>query len=163
MKECVNCKKTKPISQFPTTKGHSNTCLECRREINLRSRDKRTKENPLTVHLRRILSIALRRAKKKGIDFDLDYEFLMVLYEQQGGKCFYSGRKMIPKKVYNSQTELEGCSIDRIDSSKGYVRNNVVLCCWQANVMKAQLSHDELVEWCKDVMKVKNGDRAISV
>jgi hypothetical protein len=161
LRECVYCHEIKPISQFSTSKYHLNTCFECRRKINSRSRHKRIKEDPLAIHLHRILSIALQRAKRKGIDFDLDYEFLVVLYEQQGGKCFYSGRKMISKKVYNSQTELEGCSIDRIDSSKGYVRDNVVLCCWQANIMKAQLSHEELIQWCKDV--INNGDRAISV
>ncbi len=49
---------------------------------------------------------------------------------------------------------LKTISIDRIDSSKGYVRGNVQLVCWVVNQMKNDLTNDELTEWCTKVSKM---------
>lgn len=43
-------------------------------------------------------------------------------------------------------------SIDRIDSSVGYVRGNVQFVCDVANRMKQDLSHKELLVWCKKIL-----------
>ena len=31
------------------------------------------------------------RAEKRGIEFNLDKEYIMNLYKEQSGKCYYSG------------------------------------------------------------------------
>jgi hypothetical protein len=43
-------------------------------------------------------------------------------------------------------------SIDRIDSSVGYVRDNVQFVCDVANRMKQDLSQKELLVWCKRIL-----------
>jgi hypothetical protein len=43
----------------------------------------------------------------------------------------------------------ESVSLDRVDSGKGYIQGNVVLCCVYANRMKNDQSVDEFVRWCK--------------
>lgn len=43
-------------------------------------------------------------------------------------------------------------SIDRIDSSVGYVRGNVQFVCDVANRMKQDLSQKELLVWCKRIL-----------
>ena len=45
-------------------------------------------------------------------------------------------------------------SIDRIDSAKGYTRDNVQLVTMVANQMKNDLAIDELVDICERVIKV---------
>ena len=45
-------------------------------------------------------------------------------------------------------------SIDRIDSSVGYVRGNVQLVCDIVNRMKQNLSQEELYKWCNRILKV---------
>lgn len=45
-------------------------------------------------------------------------------------------------------------SIDRIDSSIGYVRGNVQFVCDVANRMKQDLSQEELLVWCKKILEV---------
>lgn len=43
---------------------------------------------------------------------------------------------------------------NRIDSSKGYIEDNIVLCCSIVNKIKQNLSIDELIEWC-DLIKYR--------
>lgn len=45
-------------------------------------------------------------------------------------------------------------SIDRIDSAKGYTRDNVQLVTMAANQMKNDLTIDELVDMCKRIIEV---------
>lgn len=89
--------------------------------------------------------------KKKAERRDLDIDFLMDLYEKQGGKCAISGRGM----TYQTGAGRipTNMSIDRIDSKIGYELDNIQLVCIQANKMKAELSGDELREWCGDILE----------
>lgn len=44
-------------------------------------------------------------------------------------------------------------SIDRIDSSLGYVRGNVQFVCDIVNRIKQDLSQEELYKWCNLILK----------
>lgn len=44
-------------------------------------------------------------------------------------------------------------SIDRIDSSAGYVRGNVQLVCDLVNRMKHELSVQDMIVWCQRVLE----------
>ena len=83
---------------------------------------------------------ARSRAYKRGLDFDITPEYLKTLYELQESKCYYSG---IP--FTDSKDGLYSISIDRIDSSKGYVKGNVVLAASIINSMKNDLSLKEFL------------------
>lgn len=37
------------------------------------------------------------------------------------------------------------CSLDRIDSAAGYTKGNVQLVCWIVNVMKQQLTNEQVL------------------
>lgn len=73
------------------------------------------------------------RACVKKIEFNLDFKFLIELYEKQRGLCFYSG---IPLKITGTDKDYDTLSIDRVDSSKGYTKDNIVLCSLCMNTMK---------------------------
>lgn len=45
------------------------------------------------------------------------------------------------------------CTIDRIDSSKGYVEGNIQLITWKANCLKQHLDNQEFIDFCKDVAR----------
>jgi hypothetical protein len=47
-------------------------------------------------------------------------------------------------------------SIDRIDSSVGYVRGNVQFVCDVVNRMKQDLSQTDLFVWCKRIIAVSS-------
>ena len=50
-----------------------------------------------------------------------------------------------PKSRSRRQTNA---SVDRIDSNRGYVEDNVQLVCKAVNLMKNELTMDELDYWC---------------
>ena len=66
--------------------------------------------------------------------------------------CFYCGNKpnqTIKAKGHNGDFVYNG--IDRIDSSKGYVKGNVVPCCGRCNEAKMAISHKEFLSWVEQV------------
>jgi hypothetical protein len=47
---------------------------------------------------------------------------------------------------------LTNISIDRIDSSKGYLRGNVQFVCDIVNRMKSSMTQEELLFWCRKIL-----------
>ena len=85
------------------------------------------------------VSLIKHNAIHRNINFDLTQEDLEDIYQQQEGKCYYTGREL----------SKETWSPDRIDSSLGYTKDNVVLCLWDVNRMKTNYSIEEFVNLCK--------------
>jgi hypothetical protein len=42
-------------------------------------------------------------------------------------------------------------SLDRLDSSKGYSKDNIILCHWWANHIKNKYPHKDFVDKCRRV------------
>lgn len=92
------------------------------------------KENPLNNFTRSIVTPYKRHAKNLGLPFNLS---LLQAYAIMEIPCFYCGQE--PSNFYR------GCTysgIDRIDSKKGYIVDNVVPCCKRCNIAKASMSID---------------------
>jgi hypothetical protein len=100
------------------------------------------------------LSKYRNHAKRRRIEFDLSIEYLDAIFVEQDGKCAISG---IPLSLehYGYRT---GCnaSIDRIDSSKGYVPGNVWWVDKRVNIAKQELSTEQFVELCQTVVRYQN-------
>jgi len=124
---CKNCLKSK-------TKNRYQSMTEEEKTLYKEKQKKWGVDNPF-----RLRFLALKnRAKTYSIDLNFDDSYLEELYKKQNGKCFYSGLDMT--------FERDGkyiMSVDRIDSNKGYVKDNVVLCCSIINSMKNTLSTEE--------------------
>lgn len=81
------------------------------------------------------------RAKSRGFDFDLTKEQVWDMCQQP---CSYCGCEPSQElRVVKGNGSLIYNGIDRVDTSKGYVRDNVVSCCGHCNQAKALLSVDE--------------------
>jgi 5-methylcytosine-specific restriction endonuclease McrA len=91
-------------------------------------------------------------AKLRGIECELSFEHYLQLIAQP---CFYCGGKL---------PEV-GHGIDRINSNKGYVEQNVRPCCTQCNLAKNQYTEMEFREWLERIMKAKwfNSDESIKL
>lgn len=85
------------------------------------------------------------RAKRRGVPFELVYSDLCTLFNDQNGLCFYTDQPMVWDR--SAGQSRKALSVDRIDSTRGYVAGNVVLCSWRANAIKNDLTMEELKQW----------------
>ena len=88
-----------------------------------------------------------RSAEKRNIEFLVSLEYLSNLYESQNHICAITGRHI---------NSIDEASLDRIDSSKGYIEGNVQWTTYQANVSKHTMTMEELYQFCKDVLNHAN-------
>lgn len=82
----------------------------------------------------------MNKNKKRGIKFehDLNFDFLIELWNNQEGRCAYSNISM----YFGSCLENDWiCSLERINSNKGYVKENVCFICAEFNT-SIRLSQD---------------------
>jgi hypothetical protein len=95
-------------------------------------------------------------AKKRNITICITIEFLQELLEKQQYKCVVSGLPISMsrscKKKHSTYSE-QTASLDRIDSSKGYLSNNVQWVHKDINRMKQNFSEARFLELCKLVAK----------
>ena len=87
-------------------------------------------------------SRVINTAKRRNIKFDISIEFGWQIFENQNSKCKISGLNLSfgEKKSGRSQT----ASLDRIDSSKGYIEGNVQWVHKDVNRMKSDFSEEYL-------------------
>jgi len=100
------------------------------------------------------------RCKRKESNCHITVEDLRNLWIKQNGKCFYSGLKMnLPKDSngFKGSPLINNVSIDRIDSKKSYRKDNIVLCCYGANIGKGIYSKEEYINFCKTISKYHGG------
>lgn len=106
---------------------------------------------------RTCLRIARKRAILTQRDFDLTLEDLKQLWDAQSGQCLYTGWEMVlpsTTTAYNDPNREHGpqrASLDRIDSTRGYVKDNVQFVCVIANLAKHSYTHDQLITFCRAV------------
>jgi hypothetical protein len=147
-KFCTRCERTKKVSAFQkgskeTKLGLASYCRSCMAQW----AKKRSASSPVN-RLKVGLNTAKGAARRKGLSFSLSTEDLMSMWEAQDGRCFYTGVRM----SYAGDRLQESVSLDRVDSSKGYVPKNVVLCCNVVNLMKRDMPISELTRWCELIL-----------
>ena len=84
-----------------------------------------------------------KRARTDGFSFDLDNAFVTNLWEQQQGRCARTGVEM--GRIGDKWTSP---SIDRIDPSRGYERDNVQWVCWRYNDAKSGMTDEGFISLC---------------
>ena len=87
-------------------------------------------------------------AKKRSIEFNVTIEYLWNLFQKQDGKCALSKLpiELKPTKIGGIERTA---SVDRIDSSKGYIEGNIQWVHKNINFMKQTSSQAEFIKFCK--------------
>jgi len=75
---------------------------------------------------------------------------LLDQYTKQGGKCYYTGE---PMTLIGYATDKSFATVDRLDSTKGYVAGNVVFCRSIINKMKQDMTLPELKLACEQMLQ----------
>lgn len=116
----------------------------------LDSGNRRDEFTPFRWYMARIKS----RKRKKG-DTNLTLSCLKDIWDGQNGICPFTGWKMVlPINTtgrWPESSNIIRASLDRIDSSKGYVIGNVRFICFIANLAKNKYSDSDLINFCKSV------------
>lgn len=104
------------------------------------------KENPFKYYY--------RNCKRRNHEFNLDLEYLEQLWNIQKGICPYTKVRLT---LNTHQKQLKdfrySASLDRIDSSKGYIKGNVQFISTAINYMKSTMSDLECKEFLLQISK----------
>lgn len=141
-KSCTTCLTVKSIDDFPPDKRQSRDGKQakCRSCINSWMSDHYRKD-PAWSMIRR----AKARAKKEGMDFNLEKDDLIPLPTH----CPVFGIELC---ISDGLQNPAAYSLDRIDNSKGYVRGNVAVMSYRANRLKNDGSasdHEAIAAWMR--------------
>lgn len=120
-----------------------------RKKDYIAERDKNRKEVYKTHNPFRLMISSLKlSAKRRKLSFELKYEDLQNLWNNQKGKCYYTNLDMnftyslsLPKQM----------SVDRKNSTIGYTLDNCVLCCQFINYAKHDYKMEDFLEFLKEL------------
>jgi hypothetical protein len=177
-KACTKCLITKELSEFAKAKfgkgGLRSVCRACERaydrerkklpemraKINARMAQRnrsRHAADPVRYRLLRMLYAARRRARRDGVPFDIDYEYLTSIVTT---KCPALGLPFDWSFIGGNEEGVGGTplpaspSLDRFYPELGYVRGNVHIISHLANVMKNSGTVSQVVSLALWVMKI---------
>lgn len=95
-----------------------------------------------------------KSAKIRGHSFDICIEDAWKIFVQQNKRCALTGVKIyLQRSYYNYRRKIviQTASLDRIDSKKGYTKDNIQWVHKDINCMKQQLDQTEFITWCRRV------------
>lgn len=149
-KVCTRCKVEKECTAYylHRKKELNSWCKSCCKEVaNARHKGvvikvvKSDFDKLLTKGLNRLIGCVYSSShnKYKECPCNINTKSLRELYKRQEGRCHYTGIEMKLGSIQKKDPFL--ISVDRIDSTQGYVNGNVVLCCLGMNWLKN--IHDE--------------------
>ncbi len=91
----------------------------------------------------------LNRVRKRDKVHNITLDDLLTQWNKQNGICPYTGLKLIQPKDADGVALMFKASLDRVDSNLGYVRGNIQFISASANLAKNNMTHKEMIEFCK--------------
>jgi hypothetical protein len=171
------CYQTVSDKNSPWTKSQLNYLLEnfekislakiaehigfCHRTVQNKARKLKLIKQSTHIHhtIPNFLWINLcRGAKDRNFVVSLTIDDIWNLYIKQNKKCELTGWDI----EFSRKRRLNTASVDRIDSSKGYTKDNIQIVHKRVNKLKMDFSQDCLIRMCKSIARNKHQPREIS-
>jgi hypothetical protein len=155
--ECLNCS-----GDFVGRSDKKFCCDNCRNIFNHNNNKEKSRSNKKQWYINnkekvlnntelKMYNGVKYRAKKHNIPFDLELSDIVI-----PDICPLLG---IPLYKTKGRVKNNTPSLDKIDPSKGYIKNNVWVISWKANRVKSNLSIKETVDFCTNLLnKIKECD-----
>lgn len=152
---CVcSCGNKGIISYYRLVHGKAECCTKCAPRINA----KKGVEDPSYKGTANISGTYFGRLKAKAkinkVEFNITIHELQDLLEVQNFKCALSGMdiKYNPNIGVKANQTTNLASVDRIDSSKGYVKGNIQWVHKDINTMKMDLNQNQFIDYCRKIV-----------
>jgi hypothetical protein len=94
---------------------------------------------------------AKTRAEEYGVPFDITREWIEA--KLRDGKCEMTGVELEFSHPTNSRVNKNAPSLDRIDPSQGYVRENVRVTTWMFNRAKNENTDADMLEFATRLLE----------
>jgi len=94
---------------------------------------KLAKKQTIEGTLKNLVNKRIEYNKERGQPCDLDVEYIELLLKKQNSKCIYCNHDL---EIMFKSNKLQQISIDRIDSSKLYSKDNINISCLFCNLAK---------------------------
>ena len=164
-KACSQCGEVKPLASFTFCRRskdlRKSECRDCGRQRSKQYRDNgkygaARRANPMATQMGQMITSSKARAKKKGLDHNIDVAYLRTIAPL---RCPYLGIELRWKVQdglgIKSTTFPNSPSLDRIDSSKGYIKGNVIIVSHRANAIKRDATELELITMGRRIAALK--------
>ncbi len=158
MKACSKCKLTKPKEDFgkraSNEDGLDYRCKDCNKIYAREYRaTRRAKANQSAIASRNRLhwTVRLQRGSKSSantrkLEHSISVEDIQSIWESQNGKCYWLGIALDESNGLPDRHPLKP-SLDRLDNSRGYVRENVVITSTFANLGRSNTTVEDFSEF----------------
>lgn len=150
-KQCSKCGIVKNIDDFYKSQRGSK-CKECNLEITKEYKRNKRKDSDFRLkegvkqkerRVRLWQNTLINDSKNRGLEHNIDVDFINHLFESQQGLCHWFKIPLIPS---DNNKHPQQPSIDRIDRNQGYTKDNVILSCYSANIGR---NENDIETWSK--------------
>lgn len=98
----------------------------------------------------------LGRLAFRNKEVSITMDDLVSQWQSQKGRCAYSGEEL--KLVYKDTNWTKStASIDRVDSSKGYISGNIQWVHKKVNKLKMDFEEEDFLNWCTKIAIYRGG------
>lgn len=156
-RQCSKCGEVKTDNDFYQTQ-RGNRCKECilngTRKYKRKKRmdPEHRKMEGLKQKERRVRlwqNTLIHDSKHRKLENNLTVDDINEMFDKQNGLCYWFKIPLIPS---NYKKHPQQPSLDRLDSNKGYTKDNVVLCCYSANIGR---NENDLKTWLEFLKLLK--------
>lgn len=156
-KQCSKCGEIKTEDNFYKSQRGSK-CKECilldTREYKRKKRldPEQRKKEKISQKERRVRlwqNTLIHDSKHRKLKNTLTVDDINEMYTNQDGLCYWFKIPLIPS---DHKKHPQQPSLDRLDRNKGYTKDNVVLCCYSANIGR---NENDLHTWMEFLKLLK--------
>lgn len=147
--EVILCSR-KCLSQYANKQKTKESYKNC--HLHLNPANRKDEYSPFKYYLGQCRK--RKRTGKQGSDIDINLSYLKELWESQNGICPYTQIKMILPETTSSNATIHSfdkASLDRIDSSKGYIKGNVEFVCFFINFAKNNHNKQDVIDFLRRI------------
>lgn len=147
-KLCTRCERELPYNEdnFYSAKNRTvkfvTLCKKCSVETAIERRNKYWQNT--------LWHESKRGAVGRNLPFEITQKDIEDIFIEQSGKCYWTGITLIPSQI--SKYPMKP-SVDRLDNSRGYYRDNIVLCCLAANMGRNSATKEDFEKY---ILELKN-------